>query len=135
MKNPIRFVWIAAGFICFGIGAVGVVLPFLPSFPFFLATAFCFAKSSKRLYDWFVGTSLYKKHLQSFVERKAMTWTTKISVLISVTLVFGAGFIMMKKLPAARIVLAVVWLFHVVYFIFGVKTLKPEEVNIEPTAG
>lgn len=126
MKNPIRFIWIAAGFICLGIGSVGVVLPFLPSFPFFLATVFCFAKSSKRLHDWFIGTALYKKHFQSFVERKAMALQTKISILISLTLVFGTGFFMMKRVPAARIVLAVVWLFHVLYFVFAVKTLKPE---------
>ncbi|WP_428769687.1 YbaN family protein [Treponema sp. HNW] len=126
MKNPIRFIWIAAGFICLGVGSVGVVLPFLPSFPFFLATVFCFAKSSKRLHDWFIGTALYKKHFQSFVERKAMALQTKISILISLTLVFGTGFFMMKRVPVARIVLAVVWLFHVLYFVFAVKTLKPE---------
>ncbi|MGI5173519.1 YbaN family protein [Treponema sp. OMZ 840] len=126
MKNPFRIVCIVLGFICLGLGSLGVVLPFLPSFPFFLATVFFFAKSSKRLHDWFLSTSLYKKHFQSYVERKAMTWTTKISILISLTLVFGTGFVMMKRVPMARVVLVVVWLCHVLYFIFGVKTLKSE---------
>ncbi len=131
MKNPIRFLWITAGFIFFALGSVGAVLPFLPSFPFFLATLFCFTKSSKRLRDWFVGTNLYKKHFQSYVERKAMKWTTKISILVSLTLVFGTGFFMMKRVPVARIVLAVVWLCHVIYFVFGVKTVKTEEPDTE----
>ena len=72
-KNPIRFLWIIAGFICLGLGTVGIVLPILPTVPFYLATVFCFAKSSRRLHDWFLGTSLYRRHLDSFVRRKAMT--------------------------------------------------------------
>mgnify|MGYP000585710000 CR=1 FL=1 len=72
-KNPLRIFWILLGFICLGLGAVGVVLPILPTVPFFMATVFCFAKSSKRLHDWFIGTKLYKKHLDSFVKQRAMT--------------------------------------------------------------
>lgn len=135
MKNPIRLLWIIIGFICLGLGSVGAVLPFLPSFPFFMITVFCFTKSSKRLHDWFVSTTLYKNHFQSYVERKAMTWTTKISILVSLTLVFGTGFIMMKRVTAGRIVLALVWLCHVIYFVFCVKTLKEGEDTIDAAEG
>lgn len=126
MKNPIRFVWLFFGFLSLGLGTVGIVLPFLPTVPFYLATVFCFAKSSKKLHDWFIGTSLYKNHLESFVQHKAMTVTTKVSVLISVTAVMLFGFIMMKRVPIGRICLAVVWVCHVVYFLFGVKTVKKQ---------
>ena len=126
MKNPIRFVWLFFGFISLGLGTAGIVLPFLPTVPFYFATVFCFAKSSKKLHDWFIGTSLYKNHLESFVQNKAMTVTTKVSVLISVTAVMLFGFIMMKRVPIGRICLAVVWVCHVVYFLFGVKTVKKQ---------
>jgi len=129
MKNPIRILWITLGFISLGLGTVGIVLPFLPTVPFYLATVFCFAKSSKRLHDWFIGTSLYKKHLESFVERKAMTLKTKISVIATVTAVMLTGFIMMKRVPVARICLAVVWICHIVYFLFGVKTISNKTQN------
>ena len=129
MKNPIRILWITLGFISLGLGTVGIVLPFLPTVPFYLATVFCFAKSSKRLHDWFIGTSLYKKHLESFVERKAMTIKTKISVIATVTAVMLTGFIMMKRVPVARICLAVVWICHIVYFLFGVKTISNKTQN------
>ena len=129
MKNPIRILWILLGFIALGLGTVGIALPILPTVPFYLATVFCFAKSSKRLHDWFIGTSLYKKHLESFVEHKAMTLKTKISVIATVTAVMLTGFTMMKRVPVGRICLAVVWVCHVVYFLFGVKTISGKTQN------
>lgn len=117
-------VYIAVGCIGLGIGAIGAVVPLLPAFPFLLLAAICFGKSSERLHTWFIGTNLYKKNLESYVQGRGMTWDTKIRIMIIVTLTMSVGFIMMSKVPVGRIVLACVWVFHIIYFCFGIKTLK-----------
>ncbi len=118
--------FIVLGCLSLGLGAVGAVLPILPTVPFLMLAAFCFAKSSEKLHNWFVATKLYKKNLESFVQGKGMTMKTKIRIMVTFTILMSIGFIMMHAVPVGRIILGFVWLFHVLYFIFGIKTLKVE---------
>ena len=121
-----RIICLILGFLCLGLGCVGIVLPVLPTVPFFLATVFFFANSSKKLHDWFVSTRMYKKHLESYVQKKGMLMQTKLSILTTVTILMGIGFFMMfrKQIYIPCAILFVVWVAHVIYFLFGVKTIK-----------
>ena len=130
--NIKKILYIALGCLGVGLGAVGAVLPMLPAFPFLLLAAFCFGKSSERLHRWFTGTKLYKNNLESYVKGQGMTWKTKIRIMVTVTLLMTVGFIMMRQVMIGRIVLLCVWVFHLVYFIFGVKTFRGENAAERP---
>ena len=121
-----KIIFVIVGCVCLALGTVGVFLPVLPTTPFYLVTAYCFARSSKRLNDWFKGTKLYKKHLESYVKKEGMLPSTKAGILISVTILMGIGFFLMarKGIWIPCVILAVVWLAHMIYFLFFVKTIK-----------
>ena len=122
--NIKKGIYIVIGCIGVGLGALGAALPLLPAFPFLLLAAICFGKSSERLHTWFIGTKLYKNNLESYVQGRGMTWKTKIRIMIIVTLTMSVGFIMMSRVPVGRIILVGVWVFHILYFCLGVKTIK-----------
>ncbi len=125
--NPKKILYIILGCIGVGLGAVGAVVPMIPAFPFLLLAAWSFARSSERLHTWFVNTKLYKDNLEDYVAGRGMTMKTKIRIMITVTLLMSIGFIMMHAVPVGRIVLACVWVFHILYFIFGIKTIPVKE--------
>ena len=121
-----KMLYILLGCVGVGLGAVGAVVPVLPAFPFLMLAAFCFARSSEKLDRWFKSTKLYKNNLESFVQGKGMTVKTKVRIMITVTLLMSVGFFMMgrKAIWIGCNTLFVVWVFHIVYFLFGIKTLK-----------
>lgn len=127
--NIKRILWMILGCLGVALGAVGAVLPVLPAFPFLLLAAVSFARSSDRLHHWFTNTKLYKKNLESYIKGKGMTWSTKIRVMITVTLLMSFGFTMMfwKGIYIPCMILAGVWIFHIIYFLVGVKTYRPEQ--------
>ena len=124
-----RILYIILGCVGVGLGAVGAVVPMLPAFPFLMLAAFCFARSSEKLDRWFKGTKLYQDNLADYVAGRGMTVKTKVRIMITVTLLMSIGFIMMglKGIVTGCIVLGCVWAFHIVYFIWGVKTIPAAE--------
>lgn len=123
-----KILWMVLGCIGVGVGAVGAVLPMLPAFPFLLLASFSFAKSSERLHTWFINTKIYKKNLESYVKGQGMTWAAKIRVMAMVTILMSIGFTMMfvKAVYIPCMILGGVWIFHILYFIFGVRTYRLE---------
>ena len=116
-----KILYIFIGCISLGLGIIGVILPIFPTVPFVLLAAFCFARSSERLDGWFKNTKLYRENNI----KNGMTKQAKIRIMCSVSLLMSIGFIMMglKGIVIGNIVLLIVWIFHMAYFTFGVKTV------------
>ncbi len=126
-----RILYIGIGLLSLALGTVGIFFPILPTTPFYLLAAFCFGKSSKKLHDWFLSTSLYKKHMKGLIKGRGLTVKSKCSLIGSVTLIMAIGFLAMAKVPVGRLVLCGIWAAHLVYFGFVVKTIPADPKEME----
>jgi len=127
VSSPVKFVYIAFGVFFFGLGAIGTVLPLIPTTPLIILSAVCFGKSSRKLYQWCVSTKFYQNNVDGFVKKREMTVKAKVFLLSSITAVMGISFIAMILFFApvvAKFLLFVVWLCHILFFGIIIKTKR-----------
>ncbi|MBM4338435.1 MAG: DUF454 domain-containing protein [Deltaproteobacteria bacterium] len=107
-KSWVRNVLIAAGTFFVGIGVLGIFLPVLPTTPFLLLAAACYARSSERFYHWLLNHRWFSKYIRHYREGKGVPVRAKaIAIsLIWVTILFSVIFVV--PLPVVRIILIVI---------------------------
>ena len=127
MKNiigsPKKLKWLMIGIVSMVLGAIGVVLPVLPTTPFLLLASFCFAKGSDRFHKWFIGTKLYKKHLESFVTSRSMTLKTKLCILLPASAMLILAMLAMSNIYG-RVFIVFLIIFKYIYFFTRIETVK-----------
>lgn len=74
----IRYLMIGLGTICLALGAIGVVVPGLPTTPFLLLAAAFYVRSSERLYSWLLNHKLFGKIVRDFRETRSISIRTKL---------------------------------------------------------
>ena len=120
----VRYVFLAIGAISFALGTAGIVLPLLPTVPFYMLTLFCLARGSERFHKMFLESSLYQKTVGAYERDKALTLRTKLSILLSVSTIMAIGAYFSQNMTIALGVMAFVWISHVIALVFIVKTKK-----------
>jgi uncharacterized membrane protein YbaN (DUF454 family) len=90
MNVSARFIWLLTGLVALAMGAVGVVLPLLPTTPFLLVAAFAFARSSERMNRWLrehrvFGSLIDNWHRDGSIDPK--TKQTAITVIVATPVV------------------------------------------------
>lgn len=118
-----KIIYFIIGMICFVLGGIGVILPILPTTPFLLVAAFCLTRSSQRVNDWFINTRLYKNHLDSYVQQRAMTLKTKIMILSFASIMLLFPLICIDNL-FMRCFILILYIFKYYYFIYRIKTIR-----------
>ncbi|WLR42092.1 YbaN family protein [Bacillus carboniphilus] len=108
------------------VGIAGTIFPVLPGGPFYLFAAFCFAKSSKKIDNWFKSTSIYQKYVVALLENRGMTLKEKIriNVIADFFIVFSIFYI---DILLVKVILIVLGLYKHYYFIKKIKTISPDE--------
>lgn len=133
-KNPLRIMWLILGFLAMGIGAVGVILPVLPTTPFLLLASFCLARGSERFHRWFTGTKLYRRHLESFVRNRAMTLKTKFSLLIPASCMLILAFLAMSNVYGRAFIIFLIF-FKYIYFFTKIRTAPAGQTAVPEAEG
>jgi uncharacterized protein len=97
-----RALWLAVGLVCVGLGAIGMVLPILPTTPFLLAAAACFCKSSTRMYDWLLSNKWFGEYIRNYREGRGLSMRTKITALTVMWATIGVStvFLLNRLLPS-----------------------------------
>ena len=129
MKSIKKYIYITVGLISVVLGAIGVILPILPTTPFLLLASYCFAKGSDKFNNWFINTKLYKDHLESFVKERAMTLREKICLLAFADFMLAFPLIILDSI-FMKCFIVVLILFKLYYFIFRIKTITKEEKEL-----
>ena len=120
----VRYIFLTIGAISFCLGTAGIVLPILPTVPFYMLTLFCLARGSERFHRMFLESSLYQKTVGAYERDKALTLRTKLSILTSVTAIMIIGAYFSRNIPIALIIMSIVWGAHIIALAFIVKTKK-----------
>ena len=127
MDIGIRILWLFVGLSSVTLGAIGVVVPLLPTTPFLLLAAFAFARSSSRLQTWLhehpkFGPLIDNWQQHGSIDRKSKTVSMIVIVLTPVITFFvgvptwalvtqvvvlacSATFILTRPLPPATVVI------------------------------
>ncbi len=114
-----RTLLLGTGFVFVGLGALGAVLPVLPTTPFLLVAAACFARSSTPFYDWLLANRLFGPLIRDWRESRSIARHVKVTAIVMIGLVGGSSLVFFVVSPWAKLVVGaalltlVVWLLSV----------------------
>ena len=97
----VRVFWFTLGTISLVFGAIGIVLPILPTTPFLLASAACYYKSSPRMHKWLLNNKWFGEYIKNYTEGRGIPKRTKIIALtvLWVTIIVSSIFFLDRLLP------------------------------------
>jgi uncharacterized membrane protein YbaN (DUF454 family) len=112
----VRLFFIVLGTIFLGLGALGLVLPILPTTPFVLLAAACYLRASERLHRWLVTSRTFGPTIVAWQEHGAIPTRAKVIAIVLIALTFGISIAFFVEPLLLRVGLAafgivlVVWL-------------------------
>ncbi len=119
----IRLILLIIGTVSLALGIIGIFIPLLPTTPFLLLSAACYAKSSRKFYLWMMNNRYFGKYISKYKERKGIPLKIKIysCSLLWLTILFSVLFVINNIIVKFLLVIIAV---SVTYHIVSIKTLK-----------
>jgi uncharacterized membrane protein YbaN (DUF454 family) len=119
----IRWLWIIVGSISLTLGIIGIFLPLLPTTPFLLLTAACYARGSSRLHNWLLNNKLFGKYIRNYREGKGIPARSKVLALTLLWLTIGYSIFYVIPILIVKIILLTIAILVSIY-IMSLPTLR-----------
>lgn len=112
----VKGLYFTAGTICLILGIIGIVLPILPTTPFLLLAAACYARSSERFYNWLLNNRILGSYIRNYREGKGMPIKIKIFTitLLWITILISVFFIQILWVRILLIIIACAVSIHII---------------------
>ena len=119
----IRILLIIAGTFFVGLGIVGIFVPVLPTTPFLLLAAACYARSSQRFYSWLLNNKWFGNYIRNYLERKGVPLKVKVLTVTLLWITIGFSVAFAVQTLVARLILVLIAI-GVSIHILSIRTLK-----------
>ena len=86
-----RRLYLGLGFVALALGIIGIPMPVLPTTPFLLLSAWCFARSSERWHQWLLANDTFGPVIVSWEQSRCISILTKVMAISSMVLVGGSS--------------------------------------------
>ena len=110
-----RIILISVGFLCVALGAVGLVLPVMPTTPFLLVAAACFARSSPRFHDWLLNLRLFGTLIKNWQQNRTIPIRAKLLAIATIVLLGGSSVLFFIERVSIKILVVVILLLHIAF--------------------
>jgi len=125
LHQVVRGALIVFGTLFVGLGLLGIFLPVLPTTPFLLLAAVCYARSSQRFYDWLLNNRWFGEYIRNYREGKGVHLRHKVSALVLLWGTIGAAVLLWVQNGWVRALLLVIAV-GVTIHLAQLKTLRSE---------
>ncbi|MBL7125256.1 MAG: YbaN family protein [Dehalococcoidales bacterium] len=119
----VRILLIIAGTLSVGLGILGIFVPGLPTTPFLLLAAACYARSSQRFYDWLLNNKYFGNYIRNYQQRKAVPLKVKVLTLALLWITIGCSVMFAVEVFLVRVFLILIAI-GVSIHIFSLRTLR-----------
>ena len=124
-KNPlVRWLWVALGCLFVGLGAIGAVVPGMPTTVFLVLAAACFIRSSQRLYDWLISNKTFGPYLKDYREGKGIPLRAKVVALSMIVIFVSFAVFYAIEVTQIKILVGFIGLIGFLFVFFKVPAAK-----------
>ncbi|MCP4467366.1 MAG: DUF454 domain-containing protein [Halieaceae bacterium] len=105
-----KIIYKTLGLLFLIIGAIGLALPVLPTTPFVLLAAWCFARSSEYWHEKLLNSELFGASIKNWESHRCISATTKLFAAVTMIIAGSASIVFAMQTPVPRVATAVLML-------------------------